>query len=201
LEIAVNSKEVTLKLVQTKTELDATGTKATETTVVKAVGPDKESLDSVKPTTGKVRECWVDASYTHIGIVIGSRYKVFALKEGWMTKTRDINWAETAAVELAVQIAFQRRWHGILKIKSDNQAAQLAMFGGKVRVPEIMESARRKDDILKTSNFTIEGEKVSSKNNIAHKFSGGGIVSVEGYEKLEPGITIPEALVPFVEEL
>ncbi|KAG8750219.1 hypothetical protein FRC11_010642, partial [Ceratobasidium sp. 423] len=186
---------------KTKTEPDATGTKATETTVVKAAESDKESPGSIKPTTGKVRECWVDASYTHIGIVVGSRYKTFALKEGWMTETRDMNWAETVAVELAVQIAFQRRWHGTLKIKSDSQAALLGMFGGKIRVAEIIESARRKDDVLKFSNFTIEGEKVSSKDNIAHQFSGGGIVSVEGYQKLEGDITIPEALAPFVEEI
>ncbi|CAE6458217.1 unnamed protein product [Rhizoctonia solani] len=197
LDIAVTSKEVALKLVET--EADATETRAVGTTIGTAVGSDKESPGSVKST--KVRECWVDASYTHIGIVIGRQYKTFALKEGWMIKTRDINWAETAAVELAVQIASQRRWQGIIKIKSDCQAAVLAMFGGKVRVPLIMESARRKDDVLKTSNFTIEVAKVSSKDNIAHQFSAGGTVSVEGYTKLEGDIIIPEALVPFVEEI
>ncbi|KAG8727584.1 hypothetical protein FRC11_012867, partial [Ceratobasidium sp. 423] len=294
LEIAVNSKEVTLKLVQT--EPDATGTRVSEvanTTPVPKVSKSSEK-ESVSVMGTKIAECWVDTLPMHIGIMLGSWYKTFALKEGWMTKTHDVNWAKTAAirldsatallvlsggkvrvpeimesvhhmesilkssnltikrvkvaskkniahqfshamimnveghkeleggltipdalakkthdinwaktvaVELVVQIAFQWHWHRILKIKSDNQAAQLAMFGGKVRVPEIMELACHKDDILKTSNFTIEGENVSSKNNIAHQFSCRGIISVEGYEKPKPGITTPEALVPFMEEL
>ncbi|KAG8750214.1 hypothetical protein FRC11_010653 [Ceratobasidium sp. 423] len=190
----------------------ATGTKATETAVVKVTGSDKESeaanatpVPKVSKSSKKrspcsikseVVKCWVDASPTHIGIIIGNRYKIFALKEGWMTKTRDVNWAETAAIELAVQCLIQQGYVGRAQIKSDSYTALLAMSGGKVRVPEIMESVRRTGEVLKISSFTIKRVKVPRKANLADKFTSGK--AVEGYEELEGDITIPEALAPFV---
>ncbi|CAE6530594.1 unnamed protein product [Rhizoctonia solani] len=194
---------------------DTTKTKATKTTATKAAGPDKESegasavslLKASKPgkkqspssVQSKVLECWVDASPTHIGIVIGNRYKIFALKDGWMTKTRDVNWAETAAFELAVQYLTQQGYVGRAQIKSDSYTALLAISGGKVRVPEIMESARRTGDALKISSFAVETVKVPRKANIADRFASGK--TMEGYEELQGDITIPEALAPFVKAL
>ncbi|KAG8686696.1 hypothetical protein FRC11_008519 [Ceratobasidium sp. 423] len=220
LEIAVTSKEVTLRLVETKTETGVAGTKEVKNTVVKAVGSDKESKasnatqapiaskpaskespDSVK---SEVVECWVDASHTHIAIVIGKRYKIFVLKDGWMTESRHPNWAETVAIELAVEYLAQHGYTGLALIKSDNPRALIAMTGGKVGDPETMESVRRTDRViksLKTSNLTIEKVKISSHNDIAPRFSRGTIVDAEGYEELEGDLSIPEALVPFVKVL
>ncbi|KAG8686697.1 hypothetical protein FRC11_008520 [Ceratobasidium sp. 423] len=220
LEIAVTSKEVTLRLVEAKTETDSMGTKAAKTTIVKAVGSGKESKapsaipvpiaskptkkespDSVRST--EIVECWVDGSNTHIAIVIGSRYKTFVLKDGWMTKTRDVNWAETAAIELAVEYLAQHGYTGLALIKSDSTAALIAVTGGTVGVPEVMESAHRTGSVIEAlkTNLAIETVKVPSKNNIAHQFSRGTIVNADGYEELEGNLTIPEALVPFVKAL
>ncbi|KAG8746365.1 hypothetical protein FRC11_012748 [Ceratobasidium sp. 423] len=199
LEIAVNSKEVTLKLVQT--EPDATGTRVSEvadTTPVPKVSKSSEK-ESVSVMGTEIAECWVDASPTHIGIVIGSRYKTFALKEGWMTKTRDVNWAETAAIELAVEYLAQHGYTGLARIRSDSATALLALSGGKVKVPEIMESVHRTESVLKSSNLTIKRVKVASKKNIAHRFSRATIVNVGGRKELEGGLTIPDALAPFME--
>ncbi|CAE6458405.1 unnamed protein product [Rhizoctonia solani] len=143
--------------------------------------------------------CWVDASSTHIAIVIGDHYKVFALNNGWMNKSRDINWAETAAFEILARILAQQGRSGIVHVNSDSAAALRAMSGERVKVPEIMESVQRTSDIVKTSMFTIKGVKVSRTINRADGFTRGK--TVDGYKEMKDDITVPEALVPFVTAL
>ncbi|CAE6486857.1 unnamed protein product [Rhizoctonia solani] len=143
--------------------------------------------------------CWVDASPTHIAIVIGDCYKVFALNNGWMTKSRDVNWAETAAFELLARILAQQGRSGVVHVNSDSAAALRAMSGERVKVPEIMESVRRTSDIVKASTFTIKGVKVSRTTNVADGFTRGKVVN--GYKEMGDNITVPDALVPFVKAL
>ncbi|KEP50184.1 hypothetical protein V565_084940 [Rhizoctonia solani 123E] len=189
-------------------EANAATKAAGSATVVKATKipkttskPNKEKLitpDATVKSTDAV-PCWVDASPTHIAIVIGGQYKVFALNDGWMTKARDINWAETAAFELLAQILANQGRSGIVQVNSDSAAALRAMSGERVRVPEIMDSARRTSDILKTSMFTIKGVKVSRTTNLADRFTRGK--TMNGYEEMGGDIVVPEALVPYVTAL
>ncbi|KAG8738181.1 hypothetical protein FRC11_001574 [Ceratobasidium sp. 423] len=195
-----------------KKALDTMGTDATKTVTTKAARSDKKSkaaatATSKVPKSGKeelpnlaksteATPYWVDASPTHIAIVIGSRYKVFTLNDGWMTKTRDVNWAETAAFELLALILVQQGRTGVIQVNSDSLTALRAISGERIRVPEIMESARRTGDVVKTSMFTVKGVKVSSTANLADKFTRGK--TVNGYEEMKCDITIPEALAPFV---
>ncbi|CAE6452404.1 unnamed protein product [Rhizoctonia solani] len=166
----------------------------------KATKAPKLSKEKVSPSKslGAV-PCWVDASPTHIAVVIGDQYKVFALNDGWMSNSRDINWAETAAFELLAQILAKQGRTGIVQVNSDSAAALRAMSGERVKVPEIMECARRTGDILKTSMFTIKGVKVSRTTNLADKFTRGK--RMDGYEEMRGDIVVPEALVPYVTAL
>ncbi|KAJ1304126.1 hypothetical protein OPQ81_008527 [Rhizoctonia solani] len=194
-----------------KKALDAIGTKVTKATTTKADAPLKKAKTTEGTTTPKATKpsknksstestetapCWVDASPTHIAIVIGDQYKVFGLNDGWMNKHRDVNWAETAAFELLAQILAERGRTGVVHVNSDSFTALRAMSGEKIRVPEIMESARRTGDILKTSMFSIKGVKVSRTTNLADKFTRGK--TVDGYEEMKGDITVPKALVPYV---
>ncbi|CUA67882.1 hypothetical protein RSOLAG22IIIB_07575 [Rhizoctonia solani] len=167
------------------------------TKATKASKSSKEKLSASK-SLGAV-PCWVDASPTHIAVVIGDQYKVFALNDGWMSNSRDINWAETAAFELLAQILAKQGRTGIVQVNSDSAAALRAMSGERVKVPEIMECARRTGDILKTSMFTIKGVKVSRTTNLADKFTRGK--TMDGYEEMRGDIVVPEALVPYVTAL
>ncbi|KAG8752031.1 hypothetical protein FRC11_008744 [Ceratobasidium sp. 423] len=129
-------------------------------------------------------------------IIIGNWYKIFALKEGWMTKTCDVNWAETAVVKLTVQYLIQQGYVGQVWIKLDSYTVLLAMSGGRVRVPKIIESACHMGDVLKISSFTIKRVKVPHKVNLADKFTSRK--AMKEYKELEGNITIPEALAPFM---
>ncbi|KAL5638679.1 hypothetical protein ACGC1H_003141 [Rhizoctonia solani] len=183
----------------TKAAGSAKVVEATKTT--KVPKPNKDKLitpDATVKSTNTV-PCWVDASCTHIAIVIGDQYKVFALNDGWMTKARDINWAETAAFELLAQILAKQGRSGIVQVNSDSAAALRAMSGERVRVPEIMESVHRTGDILKTSMFSIKGVKVSRTTNLADGFTRGK--TMNGYEEMKGDIIVPEALVPYVTAL
>ncbi|KAB5590543.1 hypothetical protein CTheo_6015 [Ceratobasidium theobromae] len=140
--------------------------------------------------------CWVDASLTRIAVLVGCDYKTFALKKGWQTKNRDINWAETAAFELLAQILVARGHVGPVKVKSDSSTALRAVTGNKVRVREIVASAQRLNSVVEVSDFTLKGVKVPTKGNLADPFTRGR--KVEGYQKMEDVIVIPEALIPFV---
>jgi hypothetical protein len=131
--------------------------------------------------------------------VIGDHYKVFALNNGWMSKSRDINWAETAAFELLAQVLAQQGRSGVVYVNSDSATALRAMSGERVKVPEIVESARRTGDILKSSMFTIKGVKISRTTNLADRFTRGK--TLDGYKEMKGDITVPEALVPFVTAL
>ncbi|CAE6505550.1 unnamed protein product [Rhizoctonia solani] len=184
-------------------------TKATKAVGSKVAGSVKTAKTTAAPKMTKSSKeksstikhmnavpCWVDASTTHIAVLIGNQYKVFALNNGWESKSRDINWAETAAFELLAQILAQQGRTGVVQVNSDSATALRAMSGGRVRVPEIMESARRTDDILETSMFAIKGVKVCRTTNLADKFTRGK--TMDGYEQMKGDIVVPEALVPYV---
>ncbi|CAE6496336.1 unnamed protein product [Rhizoctonia solani] len=191
--------EKVTKVATDKTAGPVKKVKATKTTKTpkasksNEAGPSK-SNSTVNPTDAV--PCWVDASCTHIAIVIGNQYKVFALNNGWMSPARDINWAETAAFELLAQILAKQGRTGVVQVNSDSATALRAMAGERVRVPEIMESSRRTGDILKTSMFTIKGVKVSRTTNLADRFTHGK--TRDGYEQMKGDIVVPEALVPYV---
>lgn len=149
-------------------------------------------MGKIKPPTG----CWVDASPTRIAILIGCKYKVFNLKEGWRKKKRDVNWAETVAFELLAQVLIAQCQAGLVHVNSDSQTALRAIAGRKNRIPKIMSSAQRLDSVLKASRFKLKGVKVSGKQNPADPFSKGRIT--EGYEEIQEAILIPKALTRFV---
>ncbi|KAF8748782.1 hypothetical protein RHS01_10612 [Rhizoctonia solani] len=138
---------------------------------------------ATKPTRSKspgTIPCWVDASPTHIAIVIGDCYKVFALNNGWMTKSRDVNWAETAAFELLARILAQQGRSGVVHVNSDSAAALRAMSGERLYV-------------------YYQRVKVSRTTNVADGFTRGKVVN--GYKEMGDNITVPDALVPFVKAL
>jgi hypothetical protein len=131
-------------------------------------------------------------------VVVGKHYKTFTLKQGWETKQRDINWAETAAFELLVQVLATKGYVGPVLVKSDSATALRAITGSKVRVQNIIDSAQRLNAILKVSAITLHGIKVLSKANLADPFTKGKVI--EGYHELEDSIAIPKALAPFMIE-
>jgi len=48
-------------------------------------------------------DIWVDASTSwHIGVVVGEHWATCKLNAGWKSEGRDISWAESVALEIAV---------------------------------------------------------------------------------------------------
>ncbi|CAE6496312.1 unnamed protein product [Rhizoctonia solani] len=148
-------------------------------------------LDQSEPTM-----CWVDASSSRIAILIGQDYRTFSLKKGWQTKKRDINWAETIAFELLAQVLVSRGHIGVVKVSSDSHTALRALAGSKVRVREIIESTRRLNTLIGSSDFELKGVKVPTKGNLADPFTRGK--KVGGYQRMTDEIVLPEALAQFV---
>lgn len=70
-------------------------------------------------------DVWVDASSEWgIAIVIGRNWRAWKLAEGWKSDGRDIGWAESVALELAVyHLIWAGYSHVLLLIHSDNQGA------------------------------------------------------------------------------
>jgi len=64
---------------------------------------------------------WVDASTGWgIGMVIGSQWAAWKLVPGWKSDGRDIGWAESIALELAILMLVDHGFKDCLIIQGDN---------------------------------------------------------------------------------
>ncbi|CEL58537.1 hypothetical protein RSOLAG1IB_12143 [Rhizoctonia solani AG-1 IB] len=80
-------------------------------------------------------EIFTDASTSHgLGVIIGSEWGAWGLKDGWKKHGRDIGWAEVIAVELAVIWLIQIGHHNTsITINCDNQGVVYAWKASRSR--------------------------------------------------------------------
>jgi hypothetical protein len=138
-------------------------------------------------------DIWVDASTDWgIGLVMGSQWDAWTLKEGWKGQGRDIGWLEAIAVELvvltlfklggleaitvelAVLIFFNIGWKdAAILIHSDNQGVIGAFRSGRSRNFQVNLCIRRVETIAMTSNVAHTFVYVESTKNKADAVSRG----------------------------
>lgn len=120
-------------------------------------------------------DIWVDASTSWgIGLVVGDRWKAWKFVKGWKSDRRDIGWAESAAIELAVAyLASLKRPNVSFVIHSDNQGAIGSFFKGRGRNADSNLCIRRASVIMMNGAFDITPVYVASAVNRADEPSRG----------------------------
>ena len=146
-------------------------------------------------------DIWVDTSTSWgLGLCIGNKWASWCLLEGWDCNGRDIGWAETIALELAVLWLTQSGWHDCsLKIHCDNTSIIAYFWKGHSRNPSRNDSLARSTSCLTASNISICPTYVQSSLNRANPFSRG-LSGDEGCCVI-PNIVLPIELSRFIESV
>jgi len=130
---------------------------------------------SLKPRQPFDPDLWVDASTNWgIGIIFGDNWYAWALTPGWKTDGRDIGWAESVALELAVLILVDRNFHDCsVIIRSDNTGVIGAYEKGRSRNIPRNDSIRRISSSIVPNNIMIVPTYIASTLNRADPISRG----------------------------
>jgi hypothetical protein len=120
-------------------------------------------------------DIWVDASTDWgIAIVHGMRWRAWQLRPNWKTDRRDIGWAESVALEMAIrEIAAMGAKGKLVKIRSDNQGSIGQYNKGRGRNTHTNLCIRRSAMLMMTEGFSIQPEYVRSADNRADGPSRG----------------------------
>ena len=120
-------------------------------------------------------DVWVDASSSWgIGLVVGKHWAAWYLREGWKTGDRDIGWAESVALELAVLWLVTQDFADCeVAIKGDNTGVIGAFNKGRLRNVSRNATIRRMAASLVPLNITVLPVYVASAVNRADPVSHG----------------------------
>ena len=130
---------------------------------------------SLQPLSDLDPDIWVDASTDWgIGLVCKGRWRAWKLREHWRRERRDIGWAETVALELAILHVDAMGSSGCkVAIRSDNQGS-IGQYGkGRGRSAPTNESIRRAALVMMRGGFDIDLHYVRSADNLADGPSRG----------------------------
>ena len=139
-------------------------------------------------------DIWVDASSEWgLAIVMHNRWRAWKLIKGWKADRRDIGWAESVALELAILhlIAIGYTQVNIL-VRSDNQGAIGQYNKGRGGNTPTNECIRRSVVALMNASIDITPEYVPSEDNVADGPSRGRDLNND--LRLPHAFDIPEAL-------
>ena len=133
------------------------------------------SSRSLLPRNTASYDIWVDASTTWgIGVIIDGKWMAWRLQDGWQMAGRDIGWAESVAVELAILwVVEQKRSDLEILIHGDNTNIIDAYKRGRSRNIARNASLRRITTSLIPSNLTLTPIYVPSDSNLADPISRG----------------------------
>ena len=109
-----------------------------------------------------------------IGLVVGSHWAAWCLVDGWKAAGRDIGWAESIALEIAVLWALASGLTDAeLVIRGDNISVICAFQKGHSQNLQRNDSIRRITSSLVPSNVIIKPIHVASEDNKADRISRG----------------------------
>jgi hypothetical protein len=143
-------------------------------------------------------DIWVDASTSWgIGILIDQQWMAWKLRSGWDTEGRDIGWAESVSVELAVLwITEQNLTDREILVHGDNTGVIDSYKKGRSRNIPRNSSIQRITASLIPSNLTITPIFVPSECNLADPISRGNLGPSEC--RLAYHFELPTELQPFL---
>jgi len=150
------------------------------------------------PRTKLHPDIWVDASTTWASALLWVNIRrLGTLLPGWKSEGRDIGWAESIVLELAVLwIVEQGFCDSEIRIHGDNTGAIDALLRGRSR------NAARNDTIIRlsasliTSSLTILPVYVTSALNRADPISRG--ILGPSHLRLSGAFSLPEELSPLL---
>jgi hypothetical protein len=164
----------------------------------KAVLNKPSARRSLEPRWTVDPDIWVDASMSWgIGIVVGNHWAAWRLLPGWKSDGRDIGWAESVALELAVMWLVQKDFHDAdVRIWGDNTGVIGAFLKGRSRSIPRNDTTRRITSSLIPFNLTISPSYVASSANRADPISRGVLGSSD--MRLVCGFELPSELQNFL---
>ncbi|KAF5338277.1 hypothetical protein D9611_014623 [Ephemerocybe angulata] len=141
----------------------------------------------------------VDASTDWgIGIVWGSAWDAWRLRDGWKGPWRDIGWLECLAIELLVLHIEAHGFHDCrIRVRSDNQGIIGASDKGRSRNVEVNYSIRRFMFILDSLHISLSLDYIKSAENPSDRISRGDLGTEA--DRLSSSITLPEELHPYIQ--
>jgi hypothetical protein len=153
---------------------------------------------SLLPRLQAPYDIWVDASTSWgIGILIDHQWMAWKLTDGWNTEGRDIGWAESVAVELAILwVTEQEVSDKEILIHGDNTGVIDAYEKGRSRNIPRNASIQRITSCLIPANLIITPFFVPSEFNLADPISRGILGPAEF--RLVYHFELPPELLPFL---
>src|SRR5882724_2158286 len=124
---------------------------------------------SLKPCLSLDPDLWVDASTSWgISIIHGDKWSAWTLVPGWKSEGRDIGWAESIALELAVLLLVNLNFRNCsIVIRGDNTGVIGTYDKGRSRNVPRNESIRRITLYIVPNNIMIVPTYVASASNRA----------------------------------
>jgi len=163
-----------------------------------AVLQNPSTLRSLVPQTVIDPHVWVDASTDWgIGVILGQLWATWRLIPGWRTDGRDIGWAESIALELAVIWLVREGFSDCnISIHGDNMGVIGAHIKGRSHNAACNESIRRIASLIIPNNIIISPVYTPSASNKADPISHGilGPLSLQ----LPVPLQLPDELVPYI---
>lgn len=141
---------------------------------------------------------WVDASSEWgIGVLINGRWAAWRLANGWKHDGRDIGWAETVALELALLcLEAMDVCDSDVIVRSDNQGSIGAYLKGRGRNFHSNLSIRRMGNVGAARNIQFLPVYVKSADNLADPVSRG--ILGHPNRRVLHHISLPEELSPYL---
>jgi len=143
----------------------------------------------------------VDASTDWgVGVIIGDQWAAWKLLPGWNTGGRNIGWAESIAMELAVLILIGRGFKDcIITVHGDNTGIIGAYDKGRSRNVPCNDSLRCIAASVIPNNITILPRYVPSAANRADPVSRG-ILGSSSLRAARP-LVLPPELIPYLTDV
>ena len=140
----------------------------------------------VAPPLGS--DIYVDASTTWgIGLVWGSKWLAWKLKDGWNVNGRDITWAELIAIEVGLLSAIASpSLPGCLVVKSDNQGVVRSITNKTSKSPIMQEVVSRILALVKKHGLKLEVKWIKTDENPADGPSRGDLPPTVNLLKTRP---------------
>jgi len=144
---------------------------------------------------------WVDASSEWgLAIVVSDQWRAWKLVSGWKKDRRDIGWAESVALELAIRHLIATGHTKVtITVRSDNQGAIGQYNKGRGGNVPTNECIRRSVAIMMDASIDIAPEYVRSEDNRADGPSRGRDLNNDW--RLPHVFGIPEALKSFIADV
>ena len=156
---------------------------------------------SLTPRPTADPDIWVDVSMNWgIDVVIGTQWAAWKLKKGWNGGGRDIGWAESIALELAVLMLVHCGFRDcLITIRGDNTGVIGAFSKGRSRSTPRNDSLRRIASSVIPNNISILPVYVTSAANRADPVSRG-ILGSSILRAARPPVLPPE-LTQYLEDV